>query len=191
MNTRTHGLVSWIGVMYWHHPDSVVLNIVALWLLGYSLIQHYLTMRSWFVVPVNNYKLEHSESTLPPPRHVWFFKKNDSIISKWENPDLWYTLYRSSDPDHPQNLIFSRATSDPKNAPRFLVLEESTRTRLITYQINCIIFWHIIPYKMLKIEIFNYVSVAFISYKLTMWDRMPFSDGRKASRPTSKKTRHL
>ena len=42
-----------------------------------------------------------------------------------------------------------------------------------------------------KIENFNYVKVAFISYKLTMWDLMLFSDGHKASWPTSKKNRHL
>ena len=40
-----------------------------------------------------------------------------------------------------------------------------------------------------KLENFNYLNVAFISYKLTMWDSMLSSDGHKASRPTSKKTR--
>ena len=35
--------------------------------------------------------------------------------------------------------------------------------------------------KMAKIEHFNYLNVAFISYKLTMWDSMLFSDGHKAS----------
>ena len=42
-----------------------------------------------------------------------------------------------------------------------------------------------------KIENFNDLNVAFISYKLTMWDSMRFSDGHKASWPTSKKNRHL
>ena len=42
-----------------------------------------------------------------------------------------------------------------------------------------------------KIENFNYLNVAFKSYKLTMWDSLLFSDGHKASRPTSKKKRHL
>ena len=32
-----------------------------------------------------------------------------------------------------------------------------------------------------EIKIFNYLNVAFISYKLAMWDSMLFSDGRKAS----------
>ena len=42
-----------------------------------------------------------------------------------------------------------------------------------------------------KIEHFNYLNVAFISYKLTMWDSLLFSDGHKASWPTSKDKRHL
>ena len=42
-----------------------------------------------------------------------------------------------------------------------------------------------------KIENFNYLNVAFISYKLTMWDSMLYSDGHRASWPTSKKNRHL
>ena len=36
-----------------------------------------------------------------------------------------------------------------------------------------------------KIENFNYLNVAFISYKLTMWDLMLFLDGHRASWPTS------
>ena len=34
--------------------------------------------------------------------------------------------------------------------------------------------------KYCKFENFNYLNVAFISYKLTMWDSMLFSDGHKA-----------
>ena len=44
---------------------------------------------------------------------------------------------------------------------------------------------------MCKTENFNYLDVAFISYKLTMWDSLLFSDGHKASWPTSKKNTHL
>ena len=40
-----------------------------------------------------------------------------------------------------------------------------------------------------QIENFNYLNVAFISYNLTMWDPMLFSDGHKASWPTSKHDR--
>ena len=36
-----------------------------------------------------------------------------------------------------------------------------------------------------ELENFNYLIVAFISYKLTMWDLMLFSDGHRASGPTS------
>ena len=37
----------------------------------------------------------------------------------------------------------------------------------------------------------NYLNVAFISYKLTMWDLMLYSDGRRASRSMSTKNRNL
>ena len=59
---------------------------------------------------------------------------------------------------HPENLsiVKTKAPSEPENVPHLLVLEEPTQTRvirlIIAHEINCIIFWHVTPYKTIKMH---------------------------------------
>ena len=66
-------------------------------------------------------KLDRSKSPAPKKSSVAQIEKSSSPVDPSSSPEA---------ADHP-GAVQTRAASEPENAPRFLVLEESTRTRLI------------------------------------------------------------